>query len=1295
MKFNLPYNLVFRLGLMILLALCPAVFLGVAQNMEWRQHLRIEATQRVNHMAESLAGQGRETLAGARQLLAGLSHLPQVRGRDKTSLNAVLRDVILHSPSYTSCTLYDAKGDVAATSWLDGGQGINVADRPWFRHVAGTFSCSQGEYVLGRLTGLPLVVLGCPVQAADGSLVGVLNLAFDYSWFARLSASMALPSGASAEIIGRDGMVHARHPLPLSGGSSYSPDAGARMADLTAGQGTQEETGPDGVRRIYSYSPLASQPGRELFVRVGIPVDEALRPAEQSARRSVAGLVLAGIISLIGAYLFARKSIIDPASEILEATQRLGQGELSHRIRSRAGGDLGKLADGVDSMAASLEASTQALRQAEQKVRLILENSVEGYFVSTAAGRFVEANPALLRMIGYDSLERLGEEMTDIGRQLYANPADREAVYETLGREGRVNRAEFEAYRRNGAVFWMALSALPVLDEAGRVAGMQGFAADVTERKRAELELAQANERFLRVLDNQADALFVADAETDAILYANRAARERVGLELVGRPCWAAMHGGFNQCRECPRGSLLDARGESAGVFTRELHEPRTGAWSLVRVQGLRWVDGRLARLEIATDITAIKAAQQELRVTSEHLRGILDNSPLFIAIRDSEGRFLVVSRRVTDMGVDPVEALGRSVEEVYPAEMAARVRREDREILSGGQPHTRISDVPLSDGRTGTLLLSKFPLFDAQGRPDKVCVIGTDISERVRLERELLAAKEAAEKANNAKSDFLARMSHEMRTPLNAILGFSELAEMAAGEEERQRSLASLRKSGRLLLTLVNDLLDLSRVESGRLALESIPFNLREVLTAVLEHPGLEAGAKGLRLEARLAGDVPAVLLGDPTRLGQILANLVSNALKFTHQGGVDVSVEVAPAAAHDCAGLPPEGAGGEQGGDKDHGCVRLLFSVCDTGIGIGPEAQELVFENFTQADSSTSRRYGGTGLGLAICRQLARGMGGDIRLSSTLGRGSSFTVNLPFRLPADAPAIAPSAPTPSPAPAPVAGRALRVLLAEDTPANVIIATSFLARLGHSTRHAGNGREALELLAREDFDLVLMDVEMPGMDGLTATRLLRQGQAGERNRRVLVLAMTAHALESFRRQCEEAGMDGFLPKPVSFQTLSDALASLPLAAGEPHGPGAGTRAELADLDRASDMLGGQEELLADVVRYYLTDLPEKRRLLAEALKRGDLVALRLLAHSLKSTSASVGATAASRAARALEELADAALAHPPILSNPGPPDPALASRPELAAALASLDALLEETRVALAQACEERFCRL
>jgi PAS domain S-box-containing protein len=638
----------------------------------------------------------------------------------------------------------------------------------------------------------------------------------------------------------------------------------------------------------------------------------------------------------------------------------------------------------------------------------------------------------------------------------------------------------------------------------------------------------------------------------------------------------------------------------------------------------MRWVDGRMVRLETSVDITEIKRAQEDLRVTSEHLRGILDNTPLHIAIRDRDGRFLVASRRMAGSVIPPEEAPGRTVEEMYPPELARTVREEDASILSSGQPISKVSNLPRPGGGGLTLLLSKFPLRDSAGRPDRVCVIGTDISERVRLEHELLSAKLAAEKASQAKSEFLARMSHEIRTPLNAILGFSELAGMAESDAERRRFLVSLRQSGRMLLSLVNDLLDLSRVESGRLALEEIPFSPRELLAGILEHPGLEAASRGLRLEARVADDVPAELLGDPTRLGQILANLVGNALKFTHQGGVDVAVERDPEAP------------------RAPGVAALLFSVRDTGIGIPPEAQRIVFENFTQADSSTTRRYGGTGLGLAICRQLARSMGGDIRLESESGKGSCFAVALPFRLSLDVGTSSPGTEEGWEGTA-YSGEPLRVLLAEDTPANVVIGMNFLARMGHRARHAANGTEALALLEAEDFDVVLMDVEMPGMDGLEATRCLRQGLAGERNRAVPVLAMTAHALDSFREQCREAGMDGYLPKPVGYRDLAAALAgsaarvrmrgpdwgALCRGTWGGHGPvdeEQGHRSPWPIWTPPPRGLGGDEDLLREVVELYLAGLPEKARRPVQGHGWGRHGRAALAAPSLKGTSASAGA---------------------------------------------------------------------
>jgi len=1522
MKPQLRQNLMFRLTFVVLLALVPAVVVAMLQHNELRKSLRAEAVQQLHLLSENMAGQGREDISGARQLLTGLTRLPQVRGMDAAAATLILRDVIRQSPVYTACTLYDLEGNPVASSW-SGGAHSNVADRLWFQQTLQSMACIQGEPVESRVTNAPALILACPVFDAKGRAVGILDLAFDYRWFGQLADGPSLPAGAEAAILGSDGTAQAWFPVTGEKNAKDIPGIREILRGVLQGNDITEETGPDGAVAICSYSVLTHQPGRELFVRVSIPVEQALAPAEKNARRSVIGLAAAALLGLLGAILSARGIIIGPAREILEATRRLGAGDLGHRINSDASGELAEVAKGVDRMAASLETSTLALRQAELKVRLILENSLEGYFVSSAAGRFLEANPAMLRMFGYESLEELQDGVTDIGSQVYADPELRPRIMELLQRDGRVRNVEIASRRRDGSVFWTTLSALALRDDAGRVVGLQGFATDFTERKRAELELAQANERFLRVLDNQTDALVVTDAETDIILYANRAAHERAGEGLVGCRCWAAMHGGESQCPGCPRRLLLDENEHSAGVFTREDHDPRTNTWSLVRVQALRWVDGHMARLETITDITDIKQTQEKLRVTSGHLQSILDNAPLFLSIRDRDSRFVVVSKRIEELGERRGAAVGRLVSEVYDKDLAATALREDREILESGLPLTKIEDAVLRDGRKVTLLISKFPLRDAQGRPDKICAIGTDITERVRLEREVLAAKEAAESANRAKSDFLAKMSHEIRTPLNAILGFSELAEMSDSAEERGRCLASLRQSGQGLLSLLNDLLDLSRVEAGHLRLEREPFNLGELLHAVLEHPQLEAGKRGLMLEARVNQGVPPVLVGDSGRLRQILANLVANALKFTHEGGVDISVELANLDA-------------KAGAKAGPGAVRLLFSVRDTGIGIPLEIQGLMFENFTQADSSTSRKYGGSGLGLAICRQLARGMGGEIWLASTPGQGSSFYVNLPFALPvvdgaadaaqaadadgsvgsvgsvgstgstgsvgsksleapqgakgpdvssggesaeaqqdarrmageasAELPGNAPGSPgdssgspgsahgdlpgaaTGASASAPASGllpgahagarsdtsasaistlsagvssdvpdraaafapdasaatrghalgdaaatgtpatgrlvsdtpasgaagdaatgaaatdfrssgvsspgisarvdatpplaaaapRALKVLLAEDTPANVIIAKSFLSRLGHEATYAANGREALALLSRERFDLVLMDVEMPGMDGLTATRLLRAGEAGELNRGVTVLAMTAHVLESFRKECAEAGMNGFLPKPVSFKTMGETLAGLVLpvaqapAARQEAGPG------LADLDKAAEMLGGYEDLLAEVLEMFLADLPAKRAALAEALEQGDMPGLRIVAHSLKSTCASVGATAASEAARLVEDLAASRLdaarspasgggrsaassvassaAHAAAHAASGVPgslgvDASAAASPsdslsaglsasladrsaeELAQAVAKLFAVLEQSESALRQACTLRFC--
>ena len=1232
MRSSFFHTLTFRLGLLVLMALAPAIIAAVSLHQDFLQHLQDESVLEVQAMSDRVAEQGRLELAGSRQVLYALSLLPEMRHPAKAPVTAILRDIAAKSPGHVVCNLFNVRGGLVASS-LPETRPYSVADRSWFQGVARTLDCTQGEFVVSRTTQRPAVTLGCPVLDTAGRLVGVMGVVTGFDWFEKRAASLSLSPGSTVCIVDAQGNIRAHFPKPAKEYAKFIPNVQTAMAQIHHGQTIHKRLDQDGVERIFAYSPLTAQPGQELYVRVGVPLTDLLAPAQASGRRNTLALLAAAILSLVAAGLIAR-TILKPAGNVLKALRSLGNGDLSVRIHSKATGELAEVADAVDAMAEVLQRSDADLRSSELRLRQFLDNSPEGYFVSTPEGRYLEANPAHVRMFGYDSLEQFQTEISDIRTQVYVDPHQRDLLLALLRTEGHVYRFEHEARRRNGSTFWTALTVRALLDDAGALTGMQGFSTDITERKHMELELQRSNQRFLRVLENQADAIFVADAETDIIRYANKVVHDTRGEGVLGRHCWEVVRGGRAQCQRCPRQGLLDERGEPLGVHTREEHDAATNTWTLVRVQALRWVDGRLARLETLTDITAIKRAQDDLRVTSEHLHGILETTPALITIRDREGRFLLASKRIEDLWGRPVsEITGQRTEDVFPPELASTARKEDKDILESGLPLTRVVELPMPGGRIITLLSTKFPLHDAAGAPDKVCTIATDITERVRLERELRAAMEAANAASCAKSDFLAKMSHEIRTPLNAVLGFSELAEMAATTEERNHSLSALRESGRSLLALVNDILDLSRVESGTISLERIPFNLHKMVHDSVEHLTVVAANKGLRLTVEIRPDVPVQVNGDPARLRQILVNLAANAVKFTTEGVVNVTLErVGP-------GSPPRAkspTGALMGG------VQLLLRVQDTGIGIPEDVQHLVFENFTQADSSTSRKYGGTGLGLAICRQLVCFMGGDIWLTSEPGAGSTFFVTLPF---AQATAPAEQQPQAANLETPRQARSLRVLLAEDTPANMVIAQAFLRRLGHTSLHAANGQEALSLLRHEAFDLVLMDVEMPVMDGLEATRRLRAGEAGELNRFVPVLAMTAHALSNVRDMCAEAGMNGFVAKPVSFHDLAEVLAGQSASAPEARADdktGATQRArpDLVDLRTALGMLGGHRELFDEVIDIFLADLPAKRQTLATSLAQGDLITLRLAAHSLKSSCASVGAVPASRAAGNLEDAA-------------------------------------------------------
>ncbi len=629
-------------------------------------------------------------------------------------------------------------------------------------------------------------------------------------------------------------------------------------------------------------------------------------------------------------------------------------------------------------------------------------------------------------------------------------------------------------------------------------------------------------------------------------------------------------------------------------------------------------------------DISKRKKTEEALRASEERYRLLFERNLSGVFRTNLEGRILDCNVAFANIyGFDSPDAIkGSNVKSFY-------THNEDRsELLTLLKESRVLNNIDLyMRRRDGTPIWIRENVTMIEGAGGEEFLEGTiiDITDRKVAEEDLQKAKEIAEQANQSKSEFLANMSHEIRTPMNGVLGMTGLALETELSPIQREYLEMVQSSAESLMTIINDILDFSKIEAGKLELESIEMDLESILGKPVDLLAPRAREKGLALTYRLAPDVPRRVVGDPVRLTQVLTNLVGNSLKFTEQGRIEVSVELS--ALHS-------------------GKAFLRFSVHDTGIGIPEDKLDRLFKSFSQVDGSTTRKFGGTGLGLAICKQLVEMMGGEIWVESREGKGSTFFFSAVLgvaepsarRDRADA-GIEPQAQASESSTAPGTSESapLKLLLAEDNLVNKRLAIALLQKRGWDVHDVSNGKEAIQALEKGRYDAILMDVQMPEMDGYTATARVREREAAEGGH-IPVIAMTAHAMKGDRERCLDAGMDGYVTKPVKAQNLYDEILRLvgsPGAKGAPRTeekkaePSAG--AAPADISVLLETVGGDRDLVGELASMFLEDYPAQMASIRDAVELGDAKSLHESAHKLKGSVANFGASAARELAAALE----------------------------------------------------------
>jgi len=1033
---------------------------------------------------------------------------------------------------------------------------------------------------------------------------------------------------------------------------------------------------------------------------------------------------------------------------------------------------------------------SRSLRELEFQKYALDQHSIVS--IADRSGKILYTNDKFSEVSQYSREELMGQDhrLLNLGyhpREFF------KTMWATIGR-GEVWHGEVMNKRKDGSRYWVESTIVPFMDEDGKPLRYVSIRTDITERKMSDITMAEQRAFYERISETLGEGLYVQDAHGRCI-YMNSEAERMLGWkrdEFIGMRVHDTIHtqtaaGEPLPAERCPIFVMINEYGQ--GQLDDQVFVRKDGTTFPVAISSKAAYTGNgdIDNIVVAfQDISDRKKNELFMHLTQERLNLALEGSNLALWDWDLDHDRIYLSSRWAEMLSGVAEETMGTVEQMFN-----RIHPDDREVvrnnlapvLKGALSHYATEyRVKRANGEwLWVATHGKVVERDAQGRALRMTGTNADISERKQVEDILRQAKRSAEQAAKAKSDFLANMSHEIRTPMNGIIGMTDLALDTELNKEQREYLGVVKSSAHSLLHIVNDILDFSKIESGKMDIETIEFSLEMMMRDTMRSLAVRAHQKGLELLLHVAADVPDKLLGDPGRLRQVIVNLVGNAIKFTETGEIEVAVNVTR-PLHD-------------------GSIGLRFGVRDTGIGIPKDKFQTIFESFSQADTSTTRKYGGTGLGLTISAQLIELMGGQIAVESEIGQGTTFhfeltlpvlsadplvryqrtgrVVGMPVlvaddnatnrrllhemlvnwqmvptlvangeqalaelqraaaagqpyglaildvQMPAmdgftlaerirqhpeyvgaavmmltsegqrgDAArcrelgiagyltkpvsqsellnAIMTALGEPLAADTPLVTRhslresrqRLNLLLAEDNAVNQLLAVRVLEKMGHSVSVANNGQEALERWQNGTFDAILMDVDMPVMNGYEATHRIREAEK-IRGQHIHIIAMTAHAMAGAREECLSHGMDGYLTTPINTDALWHELDSLAqgVVRNEAAATTPATPLSVADFGKARQTMDDSKALFDEIVRLFLEDAPPHLAKIKQGQVEGDFDAVRHSAHALKGM---VGIFAAERAMQAAAKVEQ------------------VAAGPGLAEAVTALEAALDELATAI-----------